>query len=722
MDESNMSLRSNKEDYIKPNEFKEFSAEKVKSKFQLITNYLFELYSGIITNEETDVEVFMITFRIIDYDVKIIENIKKYILNVEQKLKNNQKIFNFFLNRLGFCKIHNRIHFVYEKSNMQLLDFETLGENLNDKNKVVQKLFVFKSLVDNIKECHNNEIKLTLIHPNLIFIDQNNVIKMVDFIFPQLFKNYDFNSNLDIALYFGFFDLMKVNEIINELNDKKLGFKNDIILLCLILNFYFSKDTENNSTISYCKLMYELEKDYILKNTQLLNLLKFNQNTEIKNFILQTLKTNYYEIKSMKEAETAYSEMLNILIKSIKCDGKDCKEEAKNMKLVCFHLVCKKCLTSHKCSKLMEGKSEFDVQYNIYRNKIDELKSMANKITLPKQNFSKYFSKNIEPTFSKINEMHKKYEVFFNMNEQKLNNMIEVVENILLKKKNTEHTRIVKFKDDLKDDLKKIVTDVQENLLKQNEKNKLDSSKIGELNESKLSKPEIKKSIYEGILDKNVQNYDKLFETFDILNVLINKYENYLTAERDLKMHLNYNINIKYLLGKIYDKSAEFLNELKTTHFSKFINETKQFTDKLLESYSPFAEFEHLNILEELKANENIFIGTVELKQNLIIIYDINLIVEKDSQKNEKKITLIFPEDVYPKYIIPLSRWVNLKSKLVVSGGLYKNIEKLDIISKNVYYIDFEVEDENLQRNVNKLPDMLFNFLKNDPCRSFLGT
>jgi hypothetical protein len=198
-----------------------------------------------------------------------------------------------------------------------------------------------------------------------------------------------------------------------------------------------------------------------------------------------------------------------------------------------------------------------------------------------------------------------------------------------------------------------------------------------------------------------------MFEIYNALNVLIAKYEDYLSAERDLKMHLNYNINIKFLLGKIFDKSVEFLNELKTNHFSKFLAETKIFTEKLLDSYLPFQEFEHLNILEELRVEENMFAGTVELKQNIIIMYDL---YEKSDQKmmNERKIKLNFEESITPKYIIPLCRWVNLKSKLVISGGIYKNSEGLEITVKNVYYLDFEIdsEKETFQRKVFKLPDM----------------
>ena len=691
LSQSNYSLRND----IKS--FKEIDFDHIKAKYRVSTNMIFDLYNAIIIVDNSEFEVYLLVLKIIDFDIKIIYDMKSLIKHAENTF--GDIISNLFMTRLGYCQFMNKICLIYEKSNKLVFNKENLGiDDFKDPIQLSKSLCWFKTLIERMKICHNNNIKLSLLHPSLLFIDQEG-IQIIDYIFKEMLKEYDFSSNLDVALFFGFYDIKKVNEIFRGENDPKLGLKNDVILLCEVINYFFS----DNQKLSFSNYVFQIEKDFLLKNSKFPNFLMKNEVKEVKNYITDVLNINFLEIKNVKDAYSIFNEMITSILSVVNCQQKGCKEQSKTMDIFCSHLLCIKCLNNHVCDRIDKSNVEFNKEYNRYRNKIEELKSMANNIILPKQNFSSYFSKIIEPSFIKINNIHKKYEIFLITNEERLNHMIEVVENILTYKKDNEHQSIVGFKDYLKEKIKQIVTDVQENLQKQNEKNKKDQK------DKKAFKK--KKSIYEGILDKNISHYDKVFEDFNKLTTLINKYEEYLQVEKDLKMHLNYNININFLLGKIYDKSFEFLKELRDKHYTKFLSKTKDFTRQLLESYKMFSEPHHHDILEELEITKHRYVGTVELKQNILLFYDTEAIIESgDDTSNEKKIKLNFDEDITPKYIIPLSRWVNLKTRLIISGGIYKNNSGKEITVKNMYYIDYSEEDyeeESLVRKVHKLPDMI---------------
>jgi len=675
--------------------FREIDLNSIKSKSIISTNMIFDLYNGILADSE-EIEVYLLVLKILDFDIKIISDVKSFVKFAESKF--DEKILNLFMKRIGYCHFMNKISLVYEKSDRYMLNREKLGiQDLKNPKQLALSLGWLKTLIESINICHDFELKIALLHPSLLFVDQEG-IKMIDYIFSEILKDYEFNSNLDVALFFGFYDIKRVNEIFRGENDSKLALKSDVILLCEVINFFYSE----NQKSSFSNYVYLIEKDFLLKNVKFQNFLMKNEVKEVKHFLSEVLNINFLEVKNIKDANFKFNEMVSSVLSVVNCEENDCKEESKLINLFCSHMLCNKCANEHACEKQSKVKDEFYNQFNKYKNKIEELKNMASKVNMPKQNFSVYFTKNIEPSFSKINNIHKKYETFLIMNEEKLNHMIEVVENILINKKTNEYQTMIKFKDDLKGKLKKIVTDVQQNLLKQNETNQKDQQ-----GKNSFQK---KKSIYEGILEKNIDQYDKLFEEFNKLNELINKYEDYLQGEKDLKMHLNYNINIKFLLGKIYEKSIDFLKELKDKHYTKFISKTKEFTKQLLESYKIFSDSHQRDIIEELEITEHRYLGTVELKQNIVLFYDTQANTNSDGDESyEKKIKLSYDEDITPKYIIPLCRWVNLKTRLIISGGIYKNVNGKEDTVKNVYYIDYEEDDEkdNLVRKVHKLPDMI---------------
>ena len=689
--------------------------DHINSMFEITSNLIFELYSASIKQVKIDnnvyynVNAYLMVIQILDFDENLEDKLEKFLENSKEKYSEDCK--KCFLKRIGYCEIGEKLTLIYEQS--QTVSFNLEKISLTGLPQLCLLLSWFKSLIDSIDLCHENEMRIGLIHPDLLFIDRDSGLKMIDYIFVDLFKDYDFNSNLHIALYFGYFDIKKVNEIFSEVADPKISYKNEVILTCICMKYFFL--TKNK--ISYLMLISMIEKDFLLKNTKFDNFISNDDTKEIRNLILDVININYFEIKPIKEIKCIFDQIVQSHIGLVKCEETECISCAKVFIYECEHYLCEKCSKTHKCE---QGEEEIRVQKNylFFKKKIDELRIKAKNISLPKQKYSNYFTKNIEPNFTKINDMHNNYEKFLNINEQKLNQFIEVVETTLLNKKRNDYERMVKFKNDLLNEIKDIVTVVRENQIKKNENFKKSIVKNQDL-KNDFDKKKKHKNIYDGLLEHNLMKYKSYFERFDSLKQLITEYNDYLISERDLRMHLNYNLSITFLLSKIHEKSIKFLHNFKEDYYSKFLMESHQFTKKLIDNYEPFIEFEKLNILEEIKYEHSLYLGTVELKQNAVIFYNINAVNHDQQNKNEKKIKLNFSDDIVPKCIIPLCRWVNLKTKLIISGGVYKirennnksqdkKIDK-DIISKNIFYIDFKENDsyDGDQRTVIKLPDML---------------
>ena len=672
--------------------FIEIDCNSFKNKYLCKSNYIFDLFSGILNykNEdiEDDEEVFLLVIKIIDYDSIPLKKIKSFIDNSLEDYNRNFK--HFFLKRIGYCNIANKFCLIYEKSNTSLFNFDTLKiTDLKDINQLTKVIYCFQSLVNNLNICHENGLRISLIHNDLLFFNKKG-IKMIDFIFSKLFYEYDFNSNLDIALYFGYYGKTEVNELFRGFCDNKLLYKNDVILLTLTMNYLFS----NNS--SYCNFIYELEKDFILENKSFENFLINNQVEEIKSFISEILNINYKEIHLMKVAQVNFEKIVKKMIGKIKCEQSKCKYSSKFMCYNCFQFMCKSCSKDHKC--LIQKESNKGKLYIEYKNKLSELKNLAYNMNIPRLKFFNYFKTNVNPTFKKIKNLHKKFEIFIRNNEDKLKEEIRVLVAILEKKNYNEHKNILNFRDKLQNDLKAIIDEVQKKLQGKTDEKENDKVK---LNESQSSNR--KKSIYDGILDKNIKN-DKYINSFNELKEQIENYEKFKDSDKDLRTELNYNLNLNFIVDKIYGKSLIFLEKFITLYLPNILDQNNEFSKILIDAYNSFDLIDNSNILNELKTKDNYCIGTVDLKQNLVILYDI---LASNDINIERKIMLNFQENIVPKYIIPLCRWVNLKNRLIISGGIFKTQLGREVISKSAYYIYFDLENESNTRNVIKLPDML---------------
>jgi hypothetical protein len=98
---------------------------------------------------------------------------------------------------------------------------------------------------------------------------------------------------------------------------------------------------------------------------------------------------------------------------------------------------------------------------------------------------------------------------------------------------------------------------------------------------------------------------------------------------------------------------------------------------------------------------QNNFVATVDIKQNLFIIINYK-------EKEDKKFKPTFPE-LYgpePKNILQLCRWVNVKNRLFITGGIFRDKEGKEACSRKSFFIEYE-SDHVENRSVHLVKEML---------------
>lgn len=329
----------------------------IRSKTLLFSNDIFRLFEGYIAINKEDQAVYLIQLRFFDSSLITNKDLEKQIEYLYEDI-DEFKSFTYdklFLKRQGYFvkSEENLIYFAYLKENKSLLSETKLIEIRNSPLASLQIIYDLGYLV---KELHLKNRKMSLIHPNLLFLnDVSNNIHYLDFIFDTIIDKVKKSDNFQISNFFGFFDmdfaealekndteflstsntnLSNINYMAPTVNNNnkeqsKVFFKSDIVMLCCLTVWLFSfekdiqyeKENKKNIKIekiiypTFEKVVYDLQKDYLLENKLFSNFLANVSDVKIKNFILNCLNIDYRLIRDvhffMSEVELLIQRILN---------------------------------------------------------------------------------------------------------------------------------------------------------------------------------------------------------------------------------------------------------------------------------------------------------------------------------------------------------------------------------------------------------------------------
>ena len=264
------------------------------------------------------------------------------LINSKIFLNKNEDFHYFFLKRIGYCEDHeNNSHFlVYLNNGNKIINQRDLHKDNFCKTKI---LMYFNLFIQFVKKCHENNLTLGFLHPELIFVSRVSGFQLIDCTFNELFKEFDFINSYPLNSFFGIMEIEK-----NMFNNPFIKKTNDIIMLCMLLGYLFSNEFNGEeSHVNYNKIVNSLHKDFFTKNSNFSNFLSIVKDKDIKEFLTQILNINYSEIVQISEFNDFYNKIIQNHLKETKCFNKNClSHSAKKMNLVCEHLLCEECYKS----------------------------------------------------------------------------------------------------------------------------------------------------------------------------------------------------------------------------------------------------------------------------------------------------------------------------------------------------------------------------------------
>ena len=578
---------------------------KIIDKNFLVSNNCFSLYEGASKDpsekNQKIKKVFIIELYYVDKENLNNQQNKKQF---EFSTKNVLEVNDNCLKRIGFDynEEKNIFSIVYEKESKEYI-------NLKNKtcNSRLLTLYYFLSLLKTVKTFHiNYNISFGLIHPDLLFLDSaSHQLYTVDNIFFGIVQLVNKTKNIDILNYYGYLKLDKLDSICNSypiqnkvLNIPQLHYKCDIILLCILLKWLFSKKTYDYELFDlFQQINNESEINYAIENDKKLsNIIKDTLNYE-NGFIFEKIKDVSYLI-------TKIEGMVNKELKDDKLNV--------NMPFVCLNCGMK-LLKNHMCKSL-------EMKENKNNEKIiKELIEKVNNIPVIQATQLNLYEKIEEidsNLFIKINKVNQDILLYIKKEETKFNEIINYINDLLLK---TKAVKIEKINEEC-EKTKKILNEtiiVFENI------NKTDKLK--------------------DISEKNLQNI------LEKVRIAFESFQDFVLNSQKSLNHFNFDEKLNDIIIEMKNEYLSFIDSI-NKHYSFYLDTTNQYIStlniyvELLKNTIPYNEIKKENNQFETLANKLQFAKLQDnssctmIKQQTLIVKSNQLLAStKDLLKEEVK-------------------------------------------------------------------------------------
>lgn len=716
-----------------PISFEDFFEKKL-----LFSNNMFHLYEAYTKENGVKISVYLIQYDFLDFDPQKIDEQLSNIFNEVSMDK-------FILKKHGYCFNSERtiLYITYHKESTSFIN-PNLFLVYDKVNPTLIYLELLYELIIMIETMHLNEKFLLFIHPNLLFFDNSNLKKkqnkfiFYDNLISELFKmkyklfkkevevadsennsevesqvnkkneyqNYAFQErrpNHILNYFFLYNDASIKNLRKNDLN----FFKLDIQSLFLLFIYYFSFNPKTSSHVSYERLSVEFMKDYLNNDSSFSNSLKYVTNKEVKDFLLNNMNLDFREYSSISEIKSNFEILRKEIISSSSCEdcllnnndifnldnvnhnnntnsiylnshntkGKDNstirtsiysqqQQQNKKINFSCLKLICETCIEEHfdRCRvcqvfKKIDLQSFFDERSERFSESI--IKSdLSSSLIYP--DLINIYKESIE---SIIKEITFNLNSLINqvlMNEHKINSLISFLQRLLSQKNEKSLGEYLKVYEEL----------YKKTIAKANTEKQISPTK------TKTTQVE---------LEGNKENLNKIIKYENELNRLGNELSSLIDKMEEKKNYIN-NLNVNYAIDRLKYFTVNYLNrliqcnkvllptvcnELKNNLLSYFETEfdDKYFISKYIDEKNYHLEFEKFT-------KYNTYIACVDYVNSYIHLFNI--------ESNQAKVIKLNQQNI----ILQGSKYVNMKNKIIVSGGMIDGELDKNIVN-TVWYIDY---------------------------------
>ena len=566
----------------------EYFIDKNSSSYQIIDKVVikhtnaFILYEGIIKDltESSNVnnikKVFIIELPYISINLLSNQNSKQLFENI----MNIPIPSTHCLKRIGFSFDPNANSFsiVYDKENKE--HFTHLFKAETKTITTLYKLHYFYSLCKVVNSFHTNHkhnIPLSLIHSDLLFLDtKTKQLYTVDSIFyaiVQLLIQEPFLYK-DILVYYGYIHFPSSIDNISKYykSDSKYDninmniFLNDIVLLCVVLIQIFLPKSDFDDLLNECVCAFNLK-------TQPLFITNMN-NKVIALMVNDILKLNTFDISKIGNINDLISR-IESLIKSNTNAG----EKTKLNNFVCLY-----------CGAEMTKKHDCDDDdFNDFgdENKNEEnIEMIYKQISETIESIPQIQELNIKNTLDKINTIdtsifkqvgiaNESILKFIKSQEQKYNELIVYINNLLLRMKNIKVDGLNAHVEEFKNEL--------------NKANEMLKEVYDEDNQDTSRKEEF--DVIKSKLEQCENNMKKSFEEFT----------SFVSNSQKIQGRFNFDTKLEDLMNELKTLFNEFINKIKS-YYQDYTLEISKYQNSLDEYIN---QFDNNVITDEDNGNKN---------------------------------------------------------------------------------------------------------------------
>ena len=700
---------------------KQFSILKVESSFDFLNkNYknqtlilstpVFDFFNAIYVKDfqrvgtvqtfnKVENEVFMLKPKFIDtlsYNEKILDEIE---LEKFQHLQRREFIYD---------KNEKSLFIVYNKQNFRNFNFEDFLEKHKKSNLKILKLAIFRDLCEQVQQLHQKSRKLCLIHPALIVQDsESGNYSFAETSLDLFLQNFQIEENFQIGNALGYFSLEQIPTIETD----SYSLKTDIVLLSILLVYFFSTKTghsENEDerlTFSFEKIMYEIQRDFLIQNntfSNCLNHVKYEKS--IFKFLQNQINLDYKLVASLEDFISSFDKLLNEEIKLELCN--ECKKEnAFTINKICGDLLCENCNEEHsKCKKLNDFKNEkISLKVSTLVKQISNIKEKVDNMpVLESKQISEVYKKSLQKMFESILNEQQKIEDLVILEEEKLNKLLIFLDSQLTNKSVDNFNSIEQKLIELKQKLDVISHQIHSFHQEENEnlENSIRNKNKKRTTQMKFFERKIEKKNSEKIEDLIIQRENFIKENEDILKS-IEEYKTFIRSTSNLKSMINFNMNIATIIELINSKSTNYTENLQQFLDQEFSNNHTKVYEELSELLKSSEEFPKNSLIfeNEFATTETLYVATFDANQNEILILTSDEIYKfsfpASDYRPEKKIEIISLHEHM--------RTLNLKTRVFCTGG----VNEVDKISKLAFSVNYMDSDGKFSLHLEVLPEML---------------
>ena len=470
-----------------------------------------------------------------------------------------------------------------------------------------------------------------------------------------------------------------------------------------------NENSYDDKVLEMSKLDIKNNKDAIISNQrEILALLKDPKNTS--NYINETINdisdnkpkvnnSNLFDVSN--QSELNQDKNCTVVSLSKVNDEVNIMRFNRLNKIVNYtslEIVCEACIDGYIPTKQKSFKENLMDRYLKYQESYLKIKSIYNSIpTMNEKQIKKYYESNIHETLSQISNIINSIMLDINVNNNKVNSLIEYHEKLIHKlinfKESSIHQCLDKYKEELEYFNKEIVN--SENYTKYypdvtiinsipRERIEIIHEKLKEEEETyELEQERLKRQLFNMMQGRNEYlTYEKVSKE---------KFNDFFSSIKKLnllKVSMNYEKDLKIALEKLKNECNGFCNDLDLT--------VKQF-DKILNEYrveSPYITEKNKNDVSVL---ENVNVDTIY--KHRIGAYscgDRTAYVFDSNDKYLYKLSVSKIKGI--SGTILGSKYININGKLVITGGIITNTNNsLLTLSKNenIGSIELEVKEPN---------------------------